>query len=767
MFRGLPFTYRKSVLADVATRLENRLDHVICSDPNWDFHSVRSDCNLSGGKIAAMSQQSYSSNSATTSVQEDVQLQVHLIRASGVPTEDVSRSSDLLNRGVRFCLCKLPRKSTPVSGALNSTLTSSSPVDVSAAVSTEEVVSANPAVGNTLTTAISGNKVANNKSFPVTPEFIGNVTKLHASLHGTHSDRWEFSNETGADPDKYCFVRCNNRAAGTSTAYDSLDQADTYLFVELVATYQIPGSYDSPAISSDHRAEVGMSQQQLSPPTRNIQKRFSLKNSDFDRSAQSMETMLRVPSDVNSFNPTATVSSLISARKLSVMQQMKSKFFNTTPATGQLISQSFAGGFTETFEPDAHVAGNNNSSAVTDDGTLDPVTRFRRCTTVEMCTGWALIPLTEIMSSNNKKSVTMKVKLQGGTPFMSVSIDERDVKRRAGVYSAMKRMAGLTVASELEIKFSPQMPAVPASSVVNAKPSVSATVSTQDSATHITGTFMIHPLSRCDSHYGGGSDLTAIQSISAFLPPFVVLPSKGAAIVAIYRMILKSATKLAQDPPERVLPQSGHALPVADVVLASFPLYFADPVATRVLMHVWSTEAPVEITNKPVSQLTTADLSEPKVVMAFREVTTRMYRAYNCVGARPNKRGSIVSETFDEMRYREERLKQFIIRCAVATTNTPESSNCDQSSTMSNTQTSVTQPSGSLSRSVINTLVSRVKAKMTQKSNTTSNLYNSLQVSDRDNQGLSAAPAEPMVYLPFNTRELHWQQDSAHKTIFL
>ena len=36
MFRGLPLTYRKSVLADVARRPEHTLEAVVCKNPNME-----------------------------------------------------------------------------------------------------------------------------------------------------------------------------------------------------------------------------------------------------------------------------------------------------------------------------------------------------------------------------------------------------------------------------------------------------------------------------------------------------------------------------------------------------------------------------------------------------------------------------------------------------------------------------------------------------------------------------------------------------------
>lgn len=84
---------------------------------------------------------------------------MQVVRVHGVPTEDSARKDDVINRGVRFCICKTTKPP-----------------------SAEETGSP--------------------------PQFIGNVTKLHATLHASQPDRWLFSNGDESDPDKSCFVRC-------------------------------------------------------------------------------------------------------------------------------------------------------------------------------------------------------------------------------------------------------------------------------------------------------------------------------------------------------------------------------------------------------------------------------------------------------------------------------------------------------------------------------------------------------------------------------
>ena len=86
------------------------------------------------------------------------------------------------------------------------------------------------------------------------PLFLGNVTKLHASVHPLKKDKWEFSNKDDLDPCLSCFIKCSasemyqdavagggggaaarRRGVGYAAAgVTPIDQL--YLFIELITT---------------------------------------------------------------------------------------------------------------------------------------------------------------------------------------------------------------------------------------------------------------------------------------------------------------------------------------------------------------------------------------------------------------------------------------------------------------------------------------------------------------------------------------------------
>ena len=94
-----------------------------------------------------------------------LQFEIQINRISGVPMETVGRREDVLSRGVRFAICKTNKPATPDQAG-------------------------NP------------------------PEFLGNVTKLHALPRYNQPDLWDITDKDDLDPDRSCFVRCS-----TSTPY--------------------------------------------------------------------------------------------------------------------------------------------------------------------------------------------------------------------------------------------------------------------------------------------------------------------------------------------------------------------------------------------------------------------------------------------------------------------------------------------------------------------------------------------------------------------
>ena len=177
MFAGLPSNYRKSVLAGVAAQSEHALESLIMDSVD----SVR------GHTIAEIAKNPCNNENV-------IEFSVQIMNVTGIPTESGARRDDILNRGVRFCLCESERVS-----------------------SADEI--APP------------------------PVFLGNVTKLHATVDAKYVDTWKFTNAVEMDPDASCYVKCRvevKQNASTEELVAALDQV--YLFVELVTTVKVPSS---------------------------------------------------------------------------------------------------------------------------------------------------------------------------------------------------------------------------------------------------------------------------------------------------------------------------------------------------------------------------------------------------------------------------------------------------------------------------------------------------------------------------------------------
>ena len=201
MFVGLPSNYRKSVLADVAKQEEHSLEQVVCRNPRSKGQQVPPE--------------------------QVLQFEIQINRISGVPMETVGRRDDVLSRGVRFAICKTNKPATPdqVIKHLHAR-----PINTLSYAPYQYILSTHHV--NTFYQYISPIRLIflhtlstphlNTPLQPLPPpfqagnppEFLGNVTKLHALPRYNQPDLWDINDKDDLDPDRSCFVRCS-----TSTPY--------------------------------------------------------------------------------------------------------------------------------------------------------------------------------------------------------------------------------------------------------------------------------------------------------------------------------------------------------------------------------------------------------------------------------------------------------------------------------------------------------------------------------------------------------------------
>lgn len=747
MFRGLPSTHRRSVLADIAMRAENRLEYVVSShcDPIIGTHTHTQNVSIEQHRQQLL-KTSYTNNPSNIYAagvgnranaesnrrcenKLTVEFELELIRAIGVPSEDPSREGGLVNCGVNMCLCKVPRgdiDSNMVESNISTIATTSDLVNASA-TATYNGLGASQQVGSNLCGA---------------PEFIGNVTKMNATMNKSHSDCWEFSNNDNKGlrgsgshyGDSRCFIRCDcgDSVGDENCQFDTMQSPNTdsefdmYLFIELVATYRMPTHSQSHSRSYAHSSN----QYNELLSTQNAVYRPHMSSSPISNLMQS--------STLRPFNPltlSGTISNILNMtnKKMSILDKVKSSLSSMSPRTTQLLSHSIPAAAhtlymdTNTKESSVRVGNTMKNTQLIGDDTLSP--KQLSSDVVDMYVGWAMIPLSELVQhnySNNMKkaSSTMKVKLIGGTPFRKVGIDSRDIKRRVGMYNTLRRLAGVgKTSTELEIKIITQQ--------------------ASSSSTHNNHT---------------GPTINQATSLSAYLPPFIIIPRKAVVIIAIYRKLLMDALRLVHDRPDRPLPQSRQARPVSDVVLSSFSLFLADLVAYRVLIDIGSEyEGLMEWTNKSIFQLTILDILQPSVMTAFQNLIMHMYRAYNCIGVQPS-RSNLAVEPYDEMCSRERKLRQYFVSIISSSPSVSATTIVSTGHNSNSIHQYKSRQYGSLSRSIIESVavLGKVKSSLSQTAITSVVLA-------------PTVPLQSIIHLPFNTKELQWNKESSqiNRAIFL
>ena len=231
--------------------------------------------------------------------------------------------------------------------------------------------------------------------------------------------------------------------------------------------------------------------------------------------------------------------------------------------------------------------------------------------TVEMCSGWVLIPLASTLKAGSTK---LKLKLSGGSPFTLMDIKKTDVPNRAGMWEAMKRAMGIPINSELQLLISPF-------------------VKTRN-------------------------DGPTVDKLIARLPPNIILPTNGTVAVGLCRaLLIENQIDRYQGTARTILPQSGGPLLRADPVISSLPRILSDPAACRVFFLLWSIEGIKEIGTKPneVPGCKIENISL-RAIEAFKNVVLKVWRAFSSPECQPNR--FVDEETVEMINIRELRIRE-------------------------------------------------------------------------------------------------------------
>jgi hypothetical protein len=226
---------------------------------------------------------------------------------------------------------------------------------------------------------------------------------------------------------------------------------------------------------------------------------------------------------------------------------------------------------------------NNNRDGEHNTGGFSPTN------TVEMCSGWAMIPIAATLRGSVRK---LKVPMYGGTPFAVVKVLGEDVPKRKGVWETMKRIIGIKIKSILEINITPSLPN--AYDPVVLQQQMQSQLLQQQQQQGVLGQSQLLRGSINAAPNSAGA-MTISQSFSQtltsssrrtfpvhrrltdLLPLNVVIPTNTLSIVGLYRAnLLRFQTDILDTTGDRILPQTGD-LPLASPLFSSFPRMLSDP----------------------------------------------------------------------------------------------------------------------------------------------------------------------------------------------
>lgn len=509
------------------------------------------------------------------------------------------------------------------------------------------------------------------------PIFLGNVAKLHATVHPMKRDKWEFANKDDLDPGLSCYVKCGademyqDAVAGSSQARRrqgySASGAPTdqlYLFVELIATVRC-------------RQDVQLTRKGVVRSAPGSPKR--------DREKDLNKTSGRGAEDkpASRFGFTMFGNRDAGANGKPAAPATRNGRGRDRDGRDNRDRQNEE---TEGDENDEPPSPNRRDDRDRDDDRDRP--RFEEdiygpllaVPVVEMCAGWVMIPIAAALSASTPVALAALARagetslaaaapppgpaqpqgsvsaasaasmpltrtrkltftMRGGSATGNVGISKDEVVKRSGVIHAFRRAIGVQQKSIIEVLVKPV--GFPPPTIVRG-----AQAYPQAGYPQAQGGLSLAP---------DASAAPPSEMMTSILPSNVVLPSNSISCVSCFRTILSST--LTNVHTDRMLPQTG-SLPYADVLLSSFPRMLADPAASRVLFALWSKEAPAELCNRPMEALTLADVATPRVQQAFRDVVLRVYRAFSSPDAMPDKLNPI--ETAEHSYQRERVMRQLI-----------------------------------------------------------------------------------------------------------
>ena len=585
MHQGLPSCYRKSVLAGIASEEKNHIESVISSPVAPARSHSHSHIN---NKALLDHAKTINANARND---EHFHFTVDVQRVEGVPCEASSRTSDVIRRGVRYCV-----------------------------VQTDQPPS------------------AEQTGHP--PIFLSNVSKLQADTHTEKRDLWEFASDKtllNSPADGMAnFVRCtpsdtpytfqdeNGRMIESRTSgAAALDQL--YLFVELVVTLRCDATSKvqrKGAVKSRERERErdGRKNDRSKKGDRDRDK----ENSFSDENNSTLYTLGRIFSgsgkdkdkdkskrkDGESGSGSGSGSRSNSSRGRKGIRGAGSGGSERDDSVDRDRDRDRSESPSEREKDRSPIREHANAreDVVDDESPVAVVGRegmAEKWPTVEMSCGWVMVPIQSTLSASaNGKPVTLTLDMFGGSPFGIVNIDKAE--KRPGALQAARRMLFGNIKPRVTLQIRPlPKPFTPSELPQNHKN---------------------HQNQQDEMSMTMAPTNTVPRSLFDLLPTNIVLPSAAVLMVGVYRQLLQTQMAATINEDIRALPQSGHNAR-SDLMLSAFPEIVSDEACSRVCMYIWALECPPSKITANLHTLTSHDLVMGDTLKAFRAVVLRLWRA--------------------------------------------------------------------------------------------------------------------------------------------
>lgn len=524
----------------------------------------------------------------------------------------------------------------------------------------------------------------------IPPEFIGNVAHLGATVHPEKLDTWLFTNSESIDSTASCFVRCT---------------VDTAVPVPTLETLASHDAGQPPLSKSKHKSRDDKSDS-------NNSKSDTKSRADKSSSADTKTTKHPTPPA----GPSTPFDELYLYIELITTIVVRKDVARAGSALKHGKRKKGSVSYKEEIDDDGSGGEKGDDEDKVAEEKVD-----REVTTVDLSSGWAMIPIsasisTTASSPNYTLSTTrdggkqLSISMVGGTPFSVQSVDCGEVVPRTSTWQAMRRAVGVQVKSSMVIVLSPP----------------------------VKSTAPKDPAGSNMSFFATSNTVSAFAKLTDFLPKNICVPTSAVMMVGIYRRLLRnSMSKMMYIDPASSKAKSSAVTAVAskdahlssgsaggvkkstglstaaiDPILIHFPKLMEDPAASKVLFYLWEKQMPPAVRGKKNADHAMTEVADNLAVKNFSDIVLRVWRAFGSPIAQKCRLKPV--ESLEDIRNRENYIRLVVGVEAVAMSKVNANPSAGEGAALSST----------------------------------------VAVAERNKQ---LVESQDMVYAPFSTKELLWR----------